>query len=117
MNRSITLNGREYSLRFSVNALCCLEEKTGVSLAALESRQVSCLRGLLWCGLMESCPGMTLSQAGDLLDAHLAAGGDLGQVAAQLSAALEDACFFHPKADMGRAAKEAAEPSGSASFA
>lgn len=111
MNRTVTLNGREYPLRFSVNALCCLEEKTGVSLSALEGCQLSCLRGLLWCGLMEACPDMTLPQAGDLLDAHLRAGGDLSQVAAQLSAALEDACFFHLRA--GTASERPAAPSGS----
>ena len=96
MNRSITLNGREYALRFSVNALCCLEEKTGLSLAQLQSAQFSCLRGLLWCGLMESEKGLTLQGAGDLLDAHLRAGGDLQAVSDALAHALEDACFFPP---------------------
>ena len=104
MNRSITLNGKEYSLRFSVNALCCLEEKTGVSLSQLQSAQFSCLRGLLWCGLMESEKGLTLENAGELIDAHLRSGGGLSSLAAQLAGALEDACFF-PQAG----AKERAE--------
>ena len=94
MNRILTLNGRDYPLSFSINALCCLEEKTGLSLTKLQSAQLSCLRGLLWCGLMEANPGLTLEGAGEMLDAHLRAGGQLQAVADSLAAALEDACFF-----------------------
>ena len=94
MTHSITLNGREYPLRFSINALCCLEEKTGRTLDQLQSAQFSCLRGLLWCGLMEGEKGLTLAQAGELLDAHLQCGGDLNAVSRVLADALSDACFF-----------------------
>ena len=94
MNRVLTLNGRDYPLRFSINALCCLEEKTGLSLNRLQSAQFSCLRGLIWCGLMESERGLTLEAAGELLDAHLRAGGDLEAVSDTLAQALQDACFF-----------------------
>ncbi len=105
MNRVLTLNGRDYPLRFSINALCCLEEKTGMSLARLQSAQFTCLRGLIWCGLMEAEKGMTLEAAGDLLDAHIRSGGELQAVSDALAAALEDACFF-PK----RAARTAENP-------
>ncbi|MBQ9263740.1 MAG: hypothetical protein IJ189_05955 [Clostridia bacterium] len=91
---TITLSGKEYPLRFTVNALCCLEEKTGKSLSQLQSSQMSCLRGLLWCGLMEQCPDMTLEQAGELITAHLQGGGSLNTLSDALAAALEDACFF-----------------------
>ena len=94
MNRVLTLNGRDYPLRFSINALCCLEEKTGLSLSQLQSAQFSCLRGLIWCGLMEAEKGLTLESAGDLLDSHLQHGGDLQAVSDTLAAALGDACFF-----------------------
>lgn len=97
MTHSITLNGREYTLHFTVNALCCLEEKTGLILAQLQGTQLSCLRGLLWCGLLEQEKGLTLQDAGDLIDRHLRSGGDLNGLSASLAAALEDACFF-PKA-------------------
>lgn len=90
----LTLLGKDYPLRFSVNALCCLEEKTGLSLSALRGRQMSCLRGLLWCGLLDGPDRMTLEEAGELLHRHLKAGGDLKSVSAALSQALEDACFF-----------------------
>ena len=110
---TVTLQGKEYPLRFSVNALCCLEEKTGLSLARLQERNLSCLRGLIWCGLLESGRPLTLEEAGNLLDGHLRDGGDLKSVAEALSAALEDACFFPPR---GRERKTAA-PSGSSTGA
>lgn len=113
MNRTVTLNGREYPLRFTVNSLCCLEEKTGQSLTALQSSQFTCLRALLWCGLLSFAPDMTLEAAGDLMDAHLQAGGDLGAVSAQLAGALEDACFFRTGAAVRK--QPAPAPSGSVS--
>ncbi len=94
MSRSVTLNGREYPLRFTVNGLCCLEEKTGQSLDDLHSRSFSCLRGLLWCALLTAHPDITLAQAGDLLEGHLQSGGSLDTVSSALAGALSDACFF-----------------------
>ncbi len=91
---NITLNGQSYPLRFSVNALCCLEEMTGRGLDQLQGGRISTLRGLMWCGLMEGCPHMTLEDAGKLLNDHLLNGGDLASVSDTLAAALEDACFF-----------------------
>ena len=60
----ITLCGREYSLRFSVNSLCCLEEKMDKGLAALLKTDLSSLRALLWCGLLEQEQHLTLEDAG-----------------------------------------------------
>ena len=105
---TVTLCGREYSLRFSVNALCCLEEKTNLSLSGLQGRQMSCLRGLVWCGLLETPDRMTLEEAGALLDAHLRSGGCLEDVASALAAALEDACFFPKRAQTTAAASPSA---------
>ena len=115
MNRAVSLNGREYPLRFTVNSLCCLEEKTGQSLAALKITQFSCLRGLLWCGMLAAAPDITLEAVGDLLDAHLRAGGDLSAVSAALAGALEDACFFpHRAANTGKTAPLPCEGGSSA---
>ena len=94
MKRLIQLDGREYALRYTVNALCCLEEKIGKGLESLTGTQLTCLRGLLWCGLMEEQPGITLDRAGEILQAHLEKGGRLRTVADHLAAALEDAGFF-----------------------
>lgn len=103
MSRLITLNGRDYPLRFSVNSLCCLEEKTGLSLSALQGRQMSCLRGLIWCGLLESGHPLTMEEAGRLLDNHLRSGGEMAAVSQALADALEDACFFPRRAGTHRA--------------
>ena len=106
MNRTVTMNGKEYVLRFSVNALCCLEEKTGKSLSEMQSGQMSCLRGLLWCGLREHWPECTLEDVGVLIEKHLQNGGALDQLSQSLAAALEDACFFpHPAAERETAAR------------
>lgn len=99
---AICLNGREYALRYSVNAVCCLEDKLG-SLTELTRNPLSCLRGLLWCGLMETEKGITLEDAGALLQAHLDGGSSLKQVSGQMAAALEEAGFFQPPAGNGPA--------------
>ena len=94
----ITLCGREYSLRFSVNSLCCLEEKMDKGLAALLKTDLSSLRALLWCGLLEQEQHLTLEDAGLLLEAHLKSGGSLMDVSLRIAQALEDAGFFpHPE--------------------
>lgn len=94
MNGVVTLCGRDYSLTFSVNALCLLEEKTGLSLGKLQGQELSCIRGLIWCGQAEAQTALSLEETGDLLDRHLRSGGDISSVSRQLASALEDACFF-----------------------
>lgn len=104
---NVTLCGVDYPVRFSVNALCCLEEKTGKSLAHLQSLDMICLRGLLWCGLMEGKNAPSLEETGDMITRHLQGGGSMETLAHQLAAALEDACFFpqagrsHPPSPCG----------------
>lgn len=92
----VELNGRMLPLRYTLNALCLLEEKMGKGLDQLLSAGFSSLRGLLWCGLLSEMPALTLEEAGDMLEKHLKSGGKLLLVAASLSQALEDAGFFHP---------------------
>jgi len=101
MNTVVELAGKSYALRFTVNALCCLEEKMGQGFSALLKTQLSSLRGLLWCGLLETEKGITLHRAGDLLQRHLAQGGDLKSVSAALAQALEQAGFF-PKPERAK---------------
>lgn len=94
---TIELAGKEYPLRYSVNAVCCLEEKLG-NLESLMKSQLSCLRGLLWCGLMEGERGLTLEGAGALLQSHLDQGGALLPISQTIARALEEAGFFpHPE--------------------
>ena len=60
----IELCGREYFLHFSVNSLCCLEERMEKGLQTLLKTDLSSLRALLWCGLMEQEKQLTLEDAG-----------------------------------------------------
>lgn len=92
----IHLSGQAYPLRYTVNSLCILEEKMACGLDQLLKTSFSAVRGLLWCALSDARPGLSLSDAGDLLEKHLKEGGSLGQVARILALALEDAGFFHP---------------------
>lgn len=94
MMSRIALDGREYTLRYTVNALCCLEDQADGSLEKLLGKGISGLRGLLWCGLMEEDPSLTLAKTGELLQRHLQSGGSLQSVALQVASALEDAGFF-----------------------
>ena len=73
-------------------------------LDAFLKTNLSCLRGLLWCGLMEYEKGITLEAAGALLEEHLKMGGSLLQVSHKLSEALSDAGFFpHPGRERAQA--------------
>ena len=92
----ITLCGRDHPLRFSLNALCALEEKAGCGLDEILRRPLSGIRGLLWCGLMDTEKGLTVEAAGELLARHLNEGGSLEDVSRALSNALEESGFFPP---------------------
>ena len=94
IRRGIRLGEREETLAFTVNSVCLLEETAGQPLSRLLAADVSGLRALLWCGLIHARPGMTLAQAGDLIDGFLRGGGSLDDLCDQLCAALEDAVFF-----------------------
>ena len=96
MSSPIELNGQNFSLRYTVNSLCQLEEMTGMSLERLLKTGFSSVRGLLWCGLQYQMNHLTLEEAGNLLQQHLEKGGTLEKIAQAVCTALEDAGFFHP---------------------
>ena len=93
MKSMIELAGRLYALRFTVNAVCCLEESRKAGLDELLKTRLSCIRALLWCGLMEE-ENMTEEEAGTLLQKHLDMGGNLQEVGERLADALAAAGFF-----------------------
>lgn len=70
--------GKSYTLRFSTNAICELENALDRSIISIsqdlvnaeknpESLRFSTLRAILWAGLREHHPGMTLVEAGDVM--------------------------------------------------
>ena len=69
-----TEDGKEYTVRFSVEALCHLEETFGKSfieiareLNDVNKLSVTVMRKVLWAGLIEYQPNMTLKEAGELI--------------------------------------------------
>jgi hypothetical protein len=89
--------GKTYTLRFSIDALCNLEEAAGKGFASIaielsdpEKMSVSLLRKVLWAGLIEHHPDLDVRAAGELI---LAAGGAvvvLGQIEKAFTAAFPE---------------------------
>lgn len=101
----VTLCGRDYALRFPLNALCALEEKCGCGLNELLRRPLSGIRGLLWCGLMETEKGLTPEDVGEMLARHLKEGGNLEAISKALAEGLEEDGFFTLPGQRSAAAK------------
>ena len=78
--RRIELGGREMELRFSVNSLCEVEARAGMPIDCLLDRQFSATRLLLWAGLRERHPELSLSDVGELIGQYLRAGGTLDEL-------------------------------------
>lgn len=62
--------GTGYTLKFSSNAICELEERLNKSLNVIvtDLERLSTLRALLWAGLRANMPDVTMAQAGDIID-------------------------------------------------
>lgn len=73
---SFDAQGKTWTLRYSTNALCELEEATGHgaielanSMADETKIRISDLRYMLWAGLTDKHDGITVKEAGRLMDA------------------------------------------------
>ena len=71
-------NGQRWRLVYSFNALCALEEKAGkgfpelsASLSDSSKLRLADIRTVLWAGLVDNHPSVTIKQAGDII-------GDIG---------------------------------------
>ena len=98
MEKHVEIAGRAYRMCYSVNALCEVERYAGGSLDGLMEKQFTATRLLLWGGLVQLQPEITLRDAGDLIGAHLQQGGTLEEIVSLCSDALEDAGFFSNQA-------------------
>ena len=94
MTHQCDLGGETVAIRYTVNSVCCLEEKFGRSLHSLLCTDVGSVRALLWCGMLHTKPDCTLEAAGEKLDKALEQGKALPDIAAQCARALHDAGFF-----------------------
>lgn len=94
MEKYIEIAGQNLRMKYTVNSLCAVEDRAGQPLDLLMNRQFSAARLLLWGGLIECHPEMTVAMAGDLIGKHMASGGTLEEIIDLCAEGLNDAGFF-----------------------
>lgn len=94
MDVQMEIGGRALVLRYTVNSMCVVEELAGGSLAEAFEADFTAARLLLWGALIDRQQGLTLREAGELLDAHLRGGGTLGEIVDACAEAMRRAGFF-----------------------
>lgn len=94
MEYSVEIAGRSIVLRYTVNAMCRMEDAVGGALDEIFDRQFTAARLLLWGGMLEGQPNVTIADVGALIGEHLAAGGSLEQIVQWCSEGLARAGFF-----------------------
>ena len=92
--RAVTIAGREWKLRYTVNSLCALEDRAGMSIDRLMDRQFSATRLLLWAGLAEEQPELTVRDVGALIGECVEQGGCLEDIVALCADGLRAAGFL-----------------------
>ncbi len=86
-----------YELNYTVNSVCDLEEITGKGIGDILSvNGFSSVRALLWCGLIEGTPGLTMKRAGEILQEYIAV-NSIEQLSNILSEAVQQAGFLAEK--------------------
>lgn len=103
-------DGKRYTMRFSVNALCMLEQETGrgfpklvEDLANIEKVSLTLLRQLLWAALQEEHKGITVMQAGELI----AAAGGMNVILNKITDAIQ---LAFPEPQGGNSSRPLAKP-------
>ena len=77
----VWLAGMPLVLHYSINSLCAMEIRAGMPLDRLMNHHFSATRLLLWAGLHDAHPDMTVRDAGNLIGEHLLRGGSLEDIA------------------------------------
>lgn len=60
---------RDWTLLLDINALCEAEDELGVKVHELAQPGLKAIRALLWAGLQRHQQGVTITQAGDIIQA------------------------------------------------
>ena len=94
MEYVVEIGGKSVRLRYTVNSMCAVEDAAGGALDEVFERQFTAARLLLWGGMLDGCPGMTLNEAGELVGRHLAGGGKLEEIVEYCAEGLRRAGFF-----------------------
>ena len=91
----IEINKELYELEYTINSVCDLEELTGKDLGdSLAAGGFASLRAMLWCGLVEHKQGLTVRDAGNLLQMYIKAGGTMESLVETMTKAVEHAGFL-----------------------
>ena len=77
----VRLAGMPLALHYTVNGMCALEALAGKPIDRLLDMHFSATRLLLWAGLHDAHPDMTVRDAGNLIGEHLLQGGSLEDIA------------------------------------
>lgn len=114
------LGDRPRTLRFDINSLDAVESMLGAEVGdMLEGGtiglKIRATRGLLWGALLHEEPRITPAEVGDLIQAHLDAGGTMATVYDGIRAALEASGVIRTEpTSNGGAPGNAGAPSGAA---
>lgn len=92
----VQLAGQQYTMRYTVNSLCALEDRAGRPIPDLMALQFSATRLLLWAGLTEEQPEMSLRDVGALIDEFINNGGTLELIVDLCAQGLREGGFFGP---------------------
>lgn len=67
---AFTVADTEYTLKYSTNAICELEDRLNAGLNTIVGHmdRLSTVRGMLWAGLRAKHPDITIQQAGEIID-------------------------------------------------
>ena len=76
----VEIGGWPLKLRYSVNSLCEVEDRAGMPIDRLMNRQFSATRLLLWAGLTQCQPELSVRDAGDLITAAMQQGDSLERI-------------------------------------
>lgn len=94
MELRVEIGGKPVALRYTVNAMCAIEDACGGALDAVMERQFTAARLLLWGGMLEGRPEATLKEVGELIGAHLKTGGTLEEIVEHCAEGMKRAGFF-----------------------
>ena len=81
----LTINGKDYELRYPMNTLCSMCD-AGIDVMHLTELRINIkvVRELFMYGLKHENKKITQAQAGDLMDAYCEEGGDINELAAEI---------------------------------
>ena len=81
----LTINGKDYELRYPMNTLCAMCD-AGIDVMHLTELRINIklVRDLFMYGLKYENKKITQAQAGDLMDAYCEEGGDINELSAEV---------------------------------